>query len=58
MFEMLQNGRFPVIGNGSGYWNLIQVDDAANVVIKAVEDYHTSTGHIFNVCDHTCPKSV
>ena len=51
MFEMLQNGRFPVIGNGTGYWNVIQVDDAANAVIKAVEDYHTSTGHIFNVCD-------
>lgn len=51
MFEMLRRRRFPLIGNGSAYWNLINVDDAAAAVIAAIRSHPRSIGQIFNICD-------
>jgi nucleoside-diphosphate-sugar epimerase len=51
MFELTKAGAYPVMGDGEVYWNIINVDDAANVVLKAVENYSNGLGQIFNVCD-------
>jgi nucleoside-diphosphate-sugar epimerase len=51
MFEMIRQERFPVIGNGAAYWSLINVDDAASAVFKALENYENGLGQIFNVSD-------
>jgi nucleoside-diphosphate-sugar epimerase len=51
MFESTKAGTYPVMGDGEVYWNIINVDDAANAVHKAVENYKNGLGHIFNVCD-------
>ena len=51
MFEMIRQGRFPVIENGAAYWSLIHVDDAANAVLKTLENFKNGLGHIFNVSD-------
>jgi nucleoside-diphosphate-sugar epimerase len=51
MFEMIRQGRLPVIENGAAYRSLIHVDDAANAVLKALENYENGLGQIFNVSD-------
>lgn len=51
MLQLVQKGFFPIVGDGSGYWNLIHVDDAAEAVVKAVENYEAGLGQTFNVCD-------
>ncbi|MEJ2710847.1 MAG: NAD(P)-dependent oxidoreductase [Anaerolineales bacterium] len=51
MFEMIRQGRFPVIENGAAYWSIINVDDAAKAVLKAMENYENGLGQIFNVSD-------
>ncbi len=39
MLQLVQKGFFPIAGDGRSYWNLIQADDAASAVVKAVENY-------------------
>lgn len=51
MFEMTRMGSYPVMGDGKFYWNNVNVDDAANAMLKAVENYTNGLGHTFNVCD-------
>jgi len=51
MLQLVQKGFFPIVGDGSYYWNLIHVDDAAGAVVKAVENYEAGLGQTFNVCD-------
>jgi nucleoside-diphosphate-sugar epimerase len=51
MFEMTRTGSYPVIGEGEFYWNNLDVDGAANAMLKAVENYKYGLGHTFNVCD-------
>lgn len=51
MFQMMKKGFFPVIGDGSNYVNLINVDDAAGAVVRAVENQEACRGQTFNVCD-------
>jgi nucleoside-diphosphate-sugar epimerase len=51
MFEMTRQGIYSMIGDGSMYWNNIHVDDGANAVLKAVENYTHGVGQTFNVCD-------
>jgi len=51
MFEMTRAGSYPVIGEGHFYWNNVAVDDAANAMLMAVENYKNGLGHTFNVCD-------
>lgn len=51
MFEAIRAGRFPVIGGGKAYWNLISVDDAAEAIVTAVANAGSLSGEIINVCD-------
>ncbi len=51
MFSFLKRGLFPVIGAGTAYWNLIQVEDAARAVLAAVERFPDVSGRTYNVCD-------
>jgi nucleoside-diphosphate-sugar epimerase len=51
MLKATRKGLFPVIGAGSTYCNLINVDDAAMAILNAVENYSSGLGQIFNVCD-------
>jgi len=51
MFEMTRKGFFPIIGDGAFYWNPIHVNDAANAILKTVENGQKSVGYTFNVCD-------
>ena len=51
MFELLQKRRFPVIGDGTNYWNMINVDDAARAIFMVVEDHDKAVSKTFNVCD-------
>jgi nucleoside-diphosphate-sugar epimerase len=51
MLSLTSKGWFPVIGDGRAYWNMINVDDAANAVVKTVENYPQAVSHTFNVCD-------
>jgi len=51
MLQMISKGLFPIVGDGTVYWNLINADDAADAVIAVVEKYETAAGQTFNVCD-------
>jgi nucleoside-diphosphate-sugar epimerase len=51
MFQMVGKRIFPVIGQGDYFWHLINVDDAAYAVVKAVEARQACIGKTFNVCD-------
>ena len=51
MFEAAGKGLFPVVGAGENFWNIIQVDDAAAAVVRAVDAYPNGLGWVFNVCD-------
>jgi 2-alkyl-3-oxoalkanoate reductase len=51
MFDGVAKRRFPVIGNGRVYWNIVNIDDAADAVVKAVLRTNISSGNILNVCD-------
>ena len=51
MLQMIQKGFFPIVGGGRDYWNIINVEDAAEAVLKAVENHEAGLGRIFNVCD-------
>ena len=51
MFELTRLGSYPVMGDGEYYWNNVNVNDAANAMLKAVENYTNGLGQTFNVCD-------
>ena len=51
MLQMIQKGFFPIVGDGRDYWNIINVEDAAEAVFKAVENHEAGLGQTFNVCD-------
>ncbi len=51
MLGLIRKGFFPIIGDGKDYWNLINVDDAAEAVIKAIDSYEAGLRQTFNVCD-------
>lgn len=51
MFELTRRRKFPVIGEGAAYWNLIDVDDAASAVVRVVERHGAAVPDTFNVCD-------
>jgi 2-alkyl-3-oxoalkanoate reductase len=46
--EMIRKRKFPLVGNGSGIWPLIQIDDAAAATVAAVE---RGAPGIYNVVD-------
>jgi nucleoside-diphosphate-sugar epimerase len=51
MLGLIQKGLFPIPGDGKDYWNLINADDAAEAVIKAIDNHEAGLGQTFNVCD-------
>jgi nucleoside-diphosphate-sugar epimerase len=50
LLELTSQRRFPVLGRGTAYWNLIHLDDAAAAVVKAAEAGPRGAG-TFHVCD-------
>ena len=50
IFENIKERKLSIIRNGNVYWNLINVDDAADAVIKAVDNAEYNTNKIFNIC--------
>ncbi len=51
MLGLIQKGLFPIVGDGKNYSSLINADDAAEAVIKAIENHEAGLGQTFNVCD-------
>ncbi len=51
LFELIERGRFPVLGDGETWWNMIQLDDAARAVVAAVENHERNLGEKFNIVD-------
>ena len=47
-FELIRQGKFPLIGDGAGVWSFIHVGDAAEATVAAIE--HGSRG-VYNVVD-------
>lgn len=52
MFNLISQGKFPVIGKGNAFWNIINVDDAASAVVATVYSNSKSYGTIYNICDN------
>jgi nucleoside-diphosphate-sugar epimerase len=48
MTEALRKRKFPVVGNGSGVWSFIHIEDAADATVAAIE--HGRRG-IYNIVD-------
>jgi nucleoside-diphosphate-sugar epimerase len=48
MLEMVTKGRFPVVGDGSGVWSLIHVEDAASATVAAIE---RGAPGVYNIAD-------
>ncbi len=51
MYDMISRGKFPLIERGTGYWNLVTADDAAEAVIAAVKRGKQNIGKVYNICD-------
>jgi nucleoside-diphosphate-sugar epimerase len=51
MFGGIRQGSFPIIGSGEAYWNLINVDDAAEAVRRTVLKGQSRSGALFTICD-------
>ncbi|MGH9809486.1 MAG: NAD-dependent epimerase/dehydratase family protein, partial [Terriglobia bacterium] len=49
MVEPLRHRRVPLIGDGSGWWSFVHVDDAATATVKALE--RGKPGNIYNIVD-------
>jgi nucleoside-diphosphate-sugar epimerase len=48
MLENIVKGRFPVVGDGSGVWSLIHIEDAATATVAAIERGRPG---VYNVTD-------
>ena len=46
--ELIRKRRFPIIGEGSGVWSLVHIDDAASATVAAIE---RGAPGIYNVVD-------
>jgi nucleoside-diphosphate-sugar epimerase len=47
--EQVRHRRFPLIGNGDGWWSFVHVDDAADATVLAVE--RGAAGEVYNIVD-------
>jgi nucleoside-diphosphate-sugar epimerase len=47
--ELIRRRRFPLIGDGSGWWSFLHVADAASAAIAAIN--RGASGEIYNVAD-------
>jgi nucleoside-diphosphate-sugar epimerase len=46
---MVRTRKFPLIGNGGGYWSFAHIEDVATATVAAIE--RGREGEIYNVCD-------
>ncbi|MFL5828053.1 MAG: NAD-dependent epimerase/dehydratase family protein [Thermoleophilaceae bacterium] len=46
--EMIRKRRFPIVGDGSGIWSFVHIEDAAAATVEAVEHGHRG---LYNVVD-------
>ncbi len=51
MFHAISQRRFPIMGKGHVYWNIINIDDAADAVVHAVRNTQNRLADILNICD-------
>jgi nucleoside-diphosphate-sugar epimerase len=51
MLQMTKENRFPILGSGRTWWNLVHVEDAAAAVVAAVERHDRVLGRTLNVSD-------
>jgi len=51
MLQMIRENRFPILGSGRTWWNLIHVEDAATAVVHAVERHDRAAGRTLAVSD-------
>lgn len=47
--EQVRHRRFPVIGDGNGWWSFVDVDDAAAATVLAIE--RGKAGELYNIVD-------
>jgi nucleoside-diphosphate-sugar epimerase len=48
-WQTIQARRFPIVGDGGGYWSFCHVADAASATLAAIE--RPAPGAVLNVCD-------
>jgi nucleoside-diphosphate-sugar epimerase len=46
--KMVREGKFPIVGSGTGVWSFIHIDDAATATVAAI---NRGVGGIFNIVD-------
>jgi len=46
--EAVQKGRMPIVGEGTGYWSFLHIDDAASATLAAVNAVDLG---LYNICD-------
>ncbi|MEZ5041218.1 MAG: NAD(P)-dependent oxidoreductase [Saprospiraceae bacterium] len=51
MLDGCRNGKFPIIGKGDNYWNMIHADDAASAVVHALQNAPKLARTTFNITD-------
>lgn len=49
VLDQVRRRRFPLIGNGGGWWSFIHIDDAADATVLAVT--RGAAGEIYNIVD-------
>lgn len=47
--DLIRRRRFPLIGDGTGWWSFLHVEDAASAAIAAID--RGASGEIYNVAD-------
>ncbi|MCB0569617.1 MAG: NAD(P)-dependent oxidoreductase [Phaeodactylibacter sp.] len=56
MVSAIRKGKFPIVGKGDYFYNLIHLDDAASAVAFAVNNYESLPHRVVNVSDfHPSP---
>jgi len=48
-WQIIQARKFPIVGDGGGYWSFCHVADAASATLAALE--HPVPGAVLNICD-------
>ncbi|HET7530937.1 MAG TPA: NAD(P)-dependent oxidoreductase [Mycobacteriales bacterium] len=46
--EMVRARRFPIVGDGSGVWSFLHIDDAATATVRAIDD---AAPGLYNIVD-------
>ena len=48
LLEEVKRRRVPIVGNGTGYWSFLHIDDAASATLAAVD---AASPGLYNICD-------